>query len=97
MNWAFFKDDNDHGVNIDLTTFENLLAEYAGSFDKKRMTLKMKEIFRDEVLLADLLQRLDIELDYLIILTFKYNPKILTPQLSKELNRRIRKNRSYPF
>lgn len=97
MNWMFFDDSDDHGINIDLVTFENLLSEYAASFDRKKMALKMKEILRDEVLLSDFLERLGVDLSYLIILSYKYNPKVLTPQLVKELNCKIRRNKSYPF
>jgi hypothetical protein len=97
MYGSFFKDEGSHNdVTIDIEIFSKTLSEYANSFEKKRMISKMKEIFRDQTLLLDFLQRLNVDLKYLIELTYAYSPKIITPQLRKELASRIDKNPIYP-
>jgi len=98
MTLTFFKDEGNHNdVTIDIEIFTQTLSEYSNSFDKKRMISKMKEILRDKLLLQDFLQRLNIDVKYLIELTYTYSPKIITPQLKKELARRVKDNPTYPY
>lgn len=98
MTLSFFNDDYNHNdVNIDIEIFSQVLSEYAGSFDEKRMVSKMKQILRDEELLQDFLQRLNISMPYLIELSYAFSPKIITPQLVKELSKNVSENRNFPF
>jgi len=98
MTLSFFKDDAEHNdVTIDIEVFEQTLSEYANSFSQKRMISKMKEIYRDKTLLMDFIQRLNVDFKYLIELTYAYSPKIITPQLRKELADNVKENPYYPF
>lgn len=98
MTLTFFKDEGKHNdVSIDIHTFGKLLSEYANSFDEAKQIIKMKEILRDKILLQDFLQRLNVNLRYLVELTYAYSPKIITPQLAKELGRNVMENPKYPY
>lgn len=98
INTSFFIDDEQQTeVGIDLIVFEQLLSEYAGSYKQTKMISKMKEIYRDRDLLLDFLERIQVDLEYLVILTYNYNPKVITPQLKKELNVKILEEPKYPY
>ena len=60
------------------------------------MASKMKDIYRDRELLCDFLNRLKVDLKYLVILTYNYNPTIIT-HLKRELNEKICQEPNYPF
>jgi|TARA_R100000278_G_scaffold93646_1_gene71478 lipopolysaccharide biosynthesis protein len=98
MNNGFFNDEETAThIQIDIKLFEKTLSEYSSSFKKEKMSSKMKEVFRDRELLCDFLNRMKVDLKYLIILTYNYNPSIITPHLKRELNEKIQKESKYPF
>ena len=94
----FFNDEEQSThVKIDMKLFEDTLSEYAGTFKKEKMISKMKDIYRDKELLIDFLNRMKVDLKYLVILTYNYNPTIITPHLKRELNEKISEKPNYPF
>ena len=93
----FFDDSKQRDIDIDVVKFSELLSEYTGSYKHTRMVARMKEIYRDRTMLTDFLTRLSIDLKYLIVLTYHFDHKIITPQLSKELADSIEKSKTYPF
>ena len=97
LNNFFDDEETATHVKIDMNLFESILSEYVGSFKKEKMASKMKDIYRDRELLCDFLNRLKVDLKYLVILTYNYNTTIITPHLKRELNEKICKEPNYPF
>jgi hypothetical protein len=94
---TFFKDDGDASdISIDVIVFEKILIEFANSYNKNRLISKMKEVYRNRELLLDFMCRMNVDLRYLITLTYMYEPKIITPQLAKVLQKNIKDNPIYP-
>ena len=97
MGIKFFTDDvPNHDIAMDLIHFTELLAEYTGTYKKKKMIARMKEVYRSRPLLTDFMERMKIDLKYLIELTYHFDHGIITPQLCKELTAMVEKWPNYP-
>lgn len=97
MNSFFQETDEQKDIDIDMKQFTKLLAEYTGNYRPEKMKVRMKEIYRNRELLFDFIDRLKIDLKYLIELTYFFDCDIITPQLVTELKGKLKENSIYPY